>query len=549
MTRLRPTHLGWILIAGIPIVFLSIFFVLPVGHLVGLGLFTNGRWTGSGFTELLEASRTGRVIANTLTQAFVGTVGSLILGLPGAYVLYCCRWPGRTLVRAIVVIPFVLPSVVVGIAFSSVFGEGTILGALAGQRLPIWLALIFFNYALVVRIVGGFWVRLDPRQGEAAATLGASPFRVWWTITLPALAPALASAAGMVFLFCAGAYGVVQVLGGPSYGTIETEIWLQTTRFLNLPMAAALSILQLVLVAVALVASGRMQARGERALKVRRDAATEHPLRLTDTPAMVVTAMVVLGLLITPMAALVARSLRQPDGSWGLQHYANLATTGQGALSVTVWEATHNSLHASVQATLLAVVLALCVSLVVSRRPRSRHAQRLVRGLDAAFMLPLGVSAVTLGFGFLVALNTPPLDLRSSPVLIPVAQSLVALPVVMRVILPVLRAIDPRQMEVAATLGAGPWRRLATIEFPHVLRSLGIAVGFAFAISLGEFGATSFLSRPDHPTLPVALFRLIGRPGATAQGMAMASAVVLAVLTAVVMGLAERFRPQEATSW
>lgn len=549
MSRLRPTHLGWVLIAGIPIVFLSIFFVLPVGHLVSLGLFSDGRWTGEGFRELLDAPRTGRVIANTLTQAVVGTVGSIVLGIPGAYILYCCRWPGRGLVRAIVVIPFVLPSVVVGIAFSSLFGEGAIFGALAGHRLPIWLSLVFFNYALVVRIVGGFWVRLDPRQAEAAATLGASPARVWWTITLPALAPAVASAAGMVFLFCAGAYGVVQVLGGPGYGTIETEIWLQTTRFLNLPMAAALSILQLVLVTIALVISGRMQARTERALHVRSDAGTEHRLRRKDAPAAVLTAVVIVGLLMAPMAALVTRSLRQPDGSWGLQHYANLATTGQGALSVTVWEATVNSLQAALEATLLAVVLALCVSLVVSRRPRSVPAQRLVRGLDAAFMLPLGVSAVTLGFGFLVTLNTPPLDLRSSPILIPIAQSLVALPVVMRVILPVLRAIDPRQMEVAATLGAGPWRALATIEFPHVLRSLGIAVGFAFAISLGEFGATSFLSRPDHPTLPVALFRLIGRPGATAQGMAMASAVLLALLTAVVMGLAERFRPKEAGSW
>jgi thiamine transport system permease protein len=165
--------------------------------------------------------------------------------------------------------------------------------------------------------------------------------------------------------------------------------------------------------------------------------------------------------------------------------------------------------------------------------------------MDSVFMLPLGVSAVTVGFGFLITLDRPlglSVDLRTSGLLVPIAQAVVATPLVVRTVLPVLRAIDPRQREVAATLGAPPGRVLATVDWPIVARSLGLAIGFAFAVSLGEFGATSFLARPDGATLPVVIFRLIGRPGAENYGMALAASVVLALLTATVMLLAERLR-------
>ncbi|HLS72193.1 MAG TPA: iron ABC transporter permease, partial [Actinomycetaceae bacterium] len=217
--------------------------------------------------------------------------------------------------------------------------------------------------------------------------------------------------------------------------------------------------------------------------------------------------------------------------------------------SVTVWEATANSLRAAVDATVIAVVVGTLVAIVLSRRPRSLGGRRALTVLDSVFMLPLGVSAVTVGFGFLITLDTPPLDLRSSPVIVPIAQAVVAIPIVVRTVLPVLRAIDPRLHEAAAVLGATPARVLATVDGPFLARGLGLAVGFAFAVSLGEFGATSFLARPDHPTLPVVVFRLIGRPGAENFGMALAASVVLAALTATVMMVAERLRGDRMGAW
>ncbi|MCC6495630.1 MAG: iron ABC transporter permease, partial [Propionibacteriaceae bacterium] len=458
------------------------------------------------------------------------------------------RFPGRRLVRALVSVPFVLPTVVVGVAFQSLLAPHGPLGFLGLQEsfAAIVAALVFFNYSVVVRTVGALWSRLDPRAEDAARTLGAGRVRVLATVTLPALAPAIASAAALVFLFCASAFGVVLVLGGSSYGTIETEIWYQTTQLLDLQAAAALSILQLVVVSATLIVAGATRARQERALQLSGNP-VDSPVRPADAPAAVVTGVVVVGLLVLPMASLAWRSFETPAGLGPANYLALSGDAGQ--LTVSVWQSLANSLVIAAAATAMALVLGLLVSYVLSRRPVSPLGRRSMRTLDAAFMLPLGVSAVTVGFGFLITLNRPPLDLRSSWVLIPIAQAMVALPLVVRTLLPTLRAIDPRLHEAAATLGAGPARIVRTIDLPFALRGLGLALGFAFATSLGEFGATSFLARPDRPTLPVVVFRLIGRPGAENFGMAMAASVILAVLTATVMGLAEWIGPKEVTPW
>lgn len=538
----------WGLAVVVPVAFLGVFFAWPVAGLVARGFVVDGTFTLDGVRDVLGTPRTWRIIGQTLAQATVGTLVSVLLGIPGAYLLYRCRFPGRGLLRAVVAVPFVLPTVVVGVAFRSLFGTGGPLGGLGLDEsfAAIVAALVFFNYSVIVRTVGALWSRLDPRAAEAARMLGASPARVFVTVTLPAIAPAVVSGASLVFLFCATAFGIVMVMGGVRFSTIETEIWYQTTQLLDLPAAAALSIVQLVVVALALLVAGRARTRAEGALRLRGDDTAEQPWRARrDLVPTVITAAVVCGLLGLPMAHLVTRSFVTADG-WGWRNYELLATTGGGSLAVPVWTAAANSLAIAAQATALALLLGVLVSLVASRRPKRRLLAGGVRLLDALFMLPLGVSAVTVGFGFLVTLNRPPFDLRSSPILVPIAQAIVALPLVVRTLLPVLRAIDPRQREAAAMLGAGPGRVLATIDAPVALRGLGLAAGFALTTSLGEFGATSFLSRPEHPTLPVVIFRLIGRPGLDNFGMAMAASVILALLIAAVMAAAELVRPREA---
>lgn len=542
-------RLGWVLAALIPAAFLVLFFAWPAATLVARGFHDGSAWTIDGFRTVFGSRRTWSAVGFTLGSAALSTVVCLLLGLPGAYLLYRCTFRGRDLLRALITVPFVLPTVVVGVAFGSLLRRDGLLGwlGLEGTPVAILAAMVFFNYSVIVRTVGTMWSRLDPRLAQAAGTLGASPLRALRTVTLPALTPAIVSGASLVFLFSASSYGIVMVLGQSKYRTIETEIWFLTTRLLDLPSAAALSITQLIIVTIALWLSGRAQAHMTRALKLQPDVDAERGLDLSrDGGALITTLTVAIVLLGLPLANLVWRSLHR-GGEFTVANYVQLAVEGGG--SVSVWDALRTSLTTALAATALAVTLGMLVALVASRRPRRPLGRSALGALESLFLLPLGVSAVTVGFGYLITLNRPPLDLRSSIVLIPIAQAVVALPLVIRTLLPTLRAIDPRQLEAAATLGSTPWQVLRRIELPHLGRAVGLAVGFAFATSLGEFGATSFLARPDNPTLPVLIFRLFGRPGSENYGVALAASVVLAGLAGITMAAAERMRPKEVAAW
>jgi thiamine transport system permease protein len=517
--------------------FLGLFFAWPVGSILRLGLVSDGSLDLSGFEQVFGRPRTWRIIGQTLAQSGTATVITVLLGLPGAHLLYRCRFRGRGLVRVLVTVPFVLPTVVVGVAFRNLLVEGGLLEGLGadGTFAAVVAALVFFNYAVVVRTVGSMWAHLDPRPEQAARALGASPWQAFVSVTLPSLWPAVASAASLVFLFCATSFGTVLVLGGPGYGTVETEIWLQTTQYLDLRSAAVLSLVQLVVVVASLYLAARSRRRREATLRLRGESSADRPLLAADAPVVALTATVVVGLLLTPVVSLLTGSLRAND-RWTLVNYRNLASTG-GLFEVSVWEAALNSVRIAADATWIAVLVGGLACVVLTRRPRAAPGRRALAVFDGLFMLPLGVSAVTVGFGLLVALNLGPLDLRDSPFLVPIAQAVVAVPLVVRTLLPVLRAVDHRQREVAAVLGAGPARVFWAVDLPVLGRSLGLSVGFAFAVSLGEFGATSFLARPERPTLPVVIARLIARPGAENLGMALAASTVLAVATTLVIAL------------
>ncbi len=539
MTR-RRTGLGVVALAALPLLVLAVFFVYPVLGMVGRGFVTDGRFSPGVVLDVLGRPRTGRVLWFTVWSAGLATAVTLAAGLPLAFALHRLTFRGRGLLRALVVVPFVLPTVVVGVAFGQLFAPSGWLGGLHLEGTPaaIVAALVFFNVSVVVRTVGSFWEGLDPRREQAAAALGASPFQVFRTVTLPALLPGIVGAATVVFLFCSTAFGVVLTLGGLRYANVETEIWLLTTQELDLAGAAALSLLQVVVISGLLVLTHLTR---RDAGHVDRAAGTSRRPRRSDGWLLGWCALV-LAALALPMLALLARSLADTEGSWTLANYRALAGTAGGTLPVPALTGLANSFQIALVATAFSLVLGVVVAGLVSRRPSRPGARRAVAVFDGVFMLPLGVSAVTLGFGFLVTLDHPPLDLRSSPWLVPVAQAMVALPLVVRTVAPVLRSVDDRQRQAAASLGAGPLRVLLSVDLPAAWRSLLAATGFAFAVSLGEFGATSFVVRDETPTLPIVIYRLISHPGALNAGTAMAASVLLAASTALVMLLVERLR-------
>lgn len=551
--------LTWL--ALLPLAFLALFYFYPLGSILALSLAEGWRLA---LLQLLGDGAIHRVLGFTLWQASLSTALTLALGVPAAYLLAHYDFPGKRWLRAVSSIPFVLPTLVVAAAFNALLGpHGWVnqgLQALGMAPLEfinsfgaILVAHVFYNTTIVLRMVGDFWARLSPRSEQAARSLGASPWQLFTKVSLPMLAPALAAAALLVFIFNFTSFGVILVLGGPRFATLETEIFYQTVALFNLPAAALLALLQLLCTLALTSVYTRLAARLSRPLESR--AAQLRPLSAQPQRWLSAAFLALLGLFfVAPLGGLAARSLTRLDtdrrqaaqAGITLDYYRALGEDPRNNLFfASPLRAIQTSLVYAGSTVVLALLVGLPASWLLAKPEPAKGPVRLMRWLDALLMLPLGTSALTLGLGFIVALDTPPLDLRASPLLVPLAHTLVALPFVVRSLVPALRSIRPRLRQAAALLGASPAEVVRRIDVPLVGRALVAAALFAFAISVGEFGASALIARPEYPTMPVLIYRLLAQPGAVTYGQAMALSTLLMLFTGAGMLLIERVRIAE----
>lgn len=536
-----------------PLAFLALFYFYPLLSIFQISLRPEGRWALDSLRKLVSTSYYLRTLWFTTWQATVSTLLTVVLAMPAAYVFARYQFRGKALLQALTTVPFVLPTIVVAVAFSALIGPRGWINAVLMHILAlgdppvnllhtlraIFLAHVFYNYTVVLRIVGGFWANLDPQVEEAARTLGAGRWRTFREVTLPLLAPAIFAAGLLVFIFCFTSFGVILILGGPHYATLEVEIYRQAAHLFNLPVAAALSIAQIVCTFALMWVYTTVQARSAAPLQLRsRRAAQRKPANRREWTVVIANVVFMLLLLVTPLAALAERSFSVGRAGYTLEYYRTLGTNLRGSITfVPPLEAVRNSLGFAGVTVVLGLALGLTAAYLLTRgRGRVRSL------LDPVFMLPLGTSAVTLGFGYIVALGRPPLNLRTSPLLIPLAHVLVAFPFVVRSILPALRSIHPHLREAAAVLGASPRRVWWEIDLPIVGRALLVGAVFAFTVSMGEFGATIFIARPQVPTMPIAIYRLLGQPGVRNYGQALAMSTLLMLVCTVGFVAIERFR-------
>ena len=544
------------LLLVLPLAFLVLFFFYPLFTILRLSLSAVGESQPLALSSILNP------LGFTLWQASLSTLLTFAVGLPGAYLFARFEFPGKRLLRALTTLPFVLPTVVVAVAFNALLGPRGWLNlglmALSGASAPpiqfintLWAILaahVFYNTAVVLRLVGNAWAHLDPRLVHAARMLGASPWRAWREVTLPLLRPSIVAALILVFLFDFSSFGVVLMLGGPRFATLEVAIYTQALHLLNLPLAALLSLIQIACTLTLTTLYARLAPRVSAPSAPRAaEEASQQPMAPRQRLAAVLLVGLLLVLLVAPLAALAARSIARLEPDRGqrtsvsagltLSYYRELFVNRREALFyVPPIAAVRNSLGYAAATVIIALALGLPAASALART------SRFGRQVDALLMLPLGTSAVTLGLGFVVALDTPPLDLRASPLLVPLAHSLVALPFVVRTLQPALASIPERLRMAAASLGASPWRVWREVDLPIVARAVSVAAAFAFTISMGEFGATSLVARPEYPTVPIAIFRFLSQPGALNYGQALAMATLLMGLTLAGILVIERLR-------
>ncbi len=520
-----------------PLGFLGIFFAYPLGAVI------HRSFSGQGLLNTWSASSTWEIVWFTFWQATASTALTFLLALPMAYILGRFKFKGQRVLSALLIVPFVLPTVVVASAMLAVQDRLRLDGILHHSIWAILIAHAFFNYALVARIVGSFWAQLDFRPELAARVLGAGKWQTFFRITMPRLRPAFISAAGLVFFFSFTSFGVILILGGPTKATLDTEIWRFGAQRLEFDVAAALTLLQIIMVA-AMAYFNSWSTRYIPGSSAGVDTRLR-PKKMHQWSWVGVALFITAGLLLAPMAIMTWESF-SPRGAGGASFESYRALFGESgrisALFVEPFEAIQNSLIYALTATGIAVALGtVCAYIIFYQRQRSI---RLF--LEPLFFMPLGVSALALGFGYLIALDEPPLDLRTSWIIVPLAHSLLGLPFVMRAVLSHLHSIDERLRWSARVLGASSAQIIARIDLPVIFRGVLTGAGFVFAISLGEFGAASFLARPDRPTIPLAIYNLLSAPGSLSFGQAMALSVILMLLITGVVLAIDGLRPRKS---
>ena len=533
----------------LPLLFLGIFFLYPLLTIFDISLRPGGALDLSAFGRLVSSNYYIETLLFTSYQAALSTGLTLLLATPCAYVFARYRFVGKSLLLSLATLPFVLPTVVVALAFAALIGKNGLLNDLLRALFSldyapiqlerslgiILIAHVFYNFAIALRIMAGYWASVGFTTEEAARCLGASGWSLWRDIRLPLIRPALLSAGMLVFIFCFTSFGVVLILGGIRFATLEVQIYYQAVNIFNLPLAAALSIVQI----LSMLALMLVYTRQQRNLQLRlASSATiaRSPRSAAEKVAVGCCVALISLLLLSPLVALLARAVLV-EGRIDLSNFAALAEKSRASLLfIAPLEAIVNSLRFASLAMLAALLLGIIAASLINRHGG------LARWWDALFMLPLATSAVTLGFGFIVALDEPPLNLRASWLIIPISHTLVALPFDIRCVLPAMRAIPPSLGEAAQLLGAKPHQKLLTIDAPLLGRSIAVGAIFAFTVSMGEFGASLFVAQRESVTMPVVIYRLLGDPGFASYRGALAMSVLLMLVCAGGFIFIERLR-------
>jgi thiamine transport system permease protein len=497
-----------------PWVFLGVFFVAPV--VMTLAVFTDIAVLG----ETITNSFFVKIAWFSLWQAVLSVIATLLIGLPATWALSRVSFPGSQILRGILSAPFVMPAVVVASGVLAVLPTSDNTGLI-----PILWAHAMFNISVVLRIVGPRWELLDQRLEHAAATLGARPMHTFRYVVWPHIKNSTVNAALLIFIYCFTSFGVIVIVGGFRRRTIEAEIFTQAIRLGDNSTATALAVMQMVIIGVVFIVVRTRTGREIPASHIHR----RQPLSSTTHSHWIVCSALAsaFGVVGLPLVATLWRSIySRSTQSFTMSGWESLLDTRLPGMAYSATEVLTNSATFALLAVLVCVPLSLAA--VVSNN----------RFLFFVSSLPVVVSAATLGIGLIITFDVDPIAWRSQWWLLPVVHAVIAFPLTTRTLHPAYVAIPASLRHSAQVLGASPLRTFISVEIPVMKSALWRATGLSAAVSLGEFGATSFLSRSESTTMPIAISQLMGTVGQAPQQAAFALSATFIIVTIGVMSRA-----------
>lgn len=532
------------ILALFPLAFLVIFFYFPL-----LSILKEGFWDASGHVTFqyiwatLKDPYNRRVILFTIKQALYSTGLTFLLGFPGAYLVAKFHFPGKSLLKAITTVPFVLPSIIVSLGFVLLFGNNGVLNnalmtmfhldnpplRILYSLKAIVLAHAFYNFPLVVRLVSAVWSSIDPRIEDAARSLGAREYRVFWHVTLPMLFPGILASLALTFIFCFMSFAVVLVLGGVKYATIEVNIYTLMTVLLDYKMGSALAIVQSLFSLSFMFFYAKVVELGARTERVAVETTGYKPPLFKHVRDLFTwRGVLVLGyiglvciIILGPLLSVFAFSMIHHEGSQtylSLKSYHNIVTIPYTPiLGTTPLRSIQNSLFFGMMTVLFSLPLGISVAFLLTRTTFPYKSV-----FDAVVMLPLGISSISLGLGYVRSFHKPPLMFTGTWYVIVFAHTIIAYPFVMRTVTPILKKMSETIVEAAMSLGATRFQAFLRIELPMIKPGIIAGATFAFAISIGELGATYMLYHPKLTTMSISIYRFLSAhdlTGASAMGV------------------------------
>lgn len=524
-----PAASGDIITLLFPLFFLGVFFYYPLLSILKEGLTdTDGRLTLIKVANIITDLYYLKIILFTIEQALISTAASVLLGLPGAYLISNYEFRGKSIIRAVTTVPFVLPSIIVVLGFVIFFGNNgllnrSLMSILNLEEPPlrilysmkaIILAHTFYNFPIAIRLISAVWSRVNPNIEKAARSLGARGLRLFSWVILPQILPGVLAGAALIFIFCFTSFAIILVLGGgPQFSTIEVEIYRLAKVSIDLKGASALAVWEAILTLIFMFIYTRLQQRASFAEKVQlrfERPPLSHLVRTPYGPLVIIYIILTFAIIIAPMLAAIHYSfLRRASHaarlSYTFRWYGMLITGVQdSAIAVSYLSVIKNSLFFGLMTILFSLPIGTLIAYLTTRK------ERIVGSLlESAVMLPLGISSIILGLGYIRAYQNLPWDPTGKWYAIAFAHTVIAYPFVIRSTTAVFRKINPRLINAAMSLGANRWRTFLRIEFPMIKSGIIAGATFAFAISIGEINATLMLYNPNYTTIPIAIYRLI----------------------------------------
>ena len=516
--------------------FLLAFFYLPLVKIIQYALVDDQSFTFKQFFTIFTSTLNLSAISFSILQALLSGLICFFLGFPISFFMAKYKFPGKKLLLNIITVPFVLPSIVVLLGFIVVYGENgwinTVWYNITGYNFPliklfgsfqgILLAHVFYNISVVIRMLIPAWENIDYEQVEVATSLGASKFTCFFKIILPQIFNYILSSILLIFTYCFNSFAIVLYLGEARFQTIEVRVFRLMTSSLDFSSGASLALLQLLINSLFIIIylyfekKTRQMARGKNVSfpKLSIQFSKKHWKENLFLGLLIIHVTIIVLFSILPIIAVIITSFI-PYASgisifWGYRQLFSFSTNS--LLGTSPIRVILNSLWFAGLTMIITLFFSLMIVFLLRNRYQklnNYHVSRTESIISFLIIIPMATSSITLAIGLFLQFHTSILFTRSVWIIIILAHVLISIPFTTRSILASYNRIDIDLLNIAATLGSSRIQIFRKIELPLIKNGLIVGSIFSFAISLGEFGATNFLTRSEYGTLSIGISKLL----------------------------------------